>query len=121
MTELTPVQIAVANAIDEQSWFVRRKDTIAAVAGTILQILNLAAFATTNMPEWANLVIAVLVGVCQVFVHAATKGAITPSMAGRLEATSPAAPAGTATMITQLDQMQQQLNSILQGRHSANG
>lgn len=79
------IQTAVSNALRGQSWFVRRKDTIAAVAGTIVQVLNLVVFMTTGAPEWVNGIIAVAVGVAQAFVHAATPGAITPSMEKRLE------------------------------------
>lgn len=79
------IQTAVSNALRNQSWFIRRKDTIAAVAGTIVQVLNLVVFMTTGAPEWVNGIIAVAVGVAQAFVHAATPGAITPSMEKRLE------------------------------------
>ena len=81
----TEIQTAVSNALRGQSWFIRRKDTIAAVAGTIVQVLNLVVFMTTGAPEWVNGIIAVTVGVGQAFVHAATPGAITPSMEKRLE------------------------------------
>lgn len=81
----TEIQTAVSNALRGQSWFVRRKDTIAAVAGTIMHVLNLMVFMTAGAPEWVNGIIAVAVGVAQAFVHAATPGAITPSMEKRLE------------------------------------
>lgn len=79
------IQISVSNALRSQSWFVRRKDTIAAVAGTVIQVLNLMVFMTAGAPEWVNAVIAVTVGIAQTLVHAATPGAITPSMERRLE------------------------------------
>lgn len=79
------IQTSVSNALRNQSWFIRRKDTIAAVAGTIVQLLNLMVFMTTGAPEWVNAIIAVAVGVAQTLVHAATPGAITPSMEKRLE------------------------------------
>ncbi|MDK8500632.1 hypothetical protein QP933_06725 [Corynebacterium pseudodiphtheriticum] len=81
----TDIQNAVSNALRGQSWFVRRKDTIAAVAGTIVQVLNLMVFMTAGAPEWVNALIAVTVGIAQTLVHAATPGAITPSMERRLE------------------------------------
>lgn len=81
----TEIQTAVSNALRGQSWFVRRKDTIAAVAGTIIQVLNLLVFMTAGAPEWVNALIAVAVGIAQTLVHAATPGAITPSMERRLE------------------------------------
>ncbi|MDK4282941.1 hypothetical protein [Corynebacterium propinquum] len=79
------IQTSVSNALRNQSWFVRRKDTIAAVAGTIVQLLNLLVFMTVGAPEWVNAIIAVTVGIAQTLVHAATPGAITPSMQHRLE------------------------------------
>ena len=83
------IQEAVQNALAAQPWYVRRKDTITAIAGTMLQLLNVAAAYTTDAPEWASVALAVLIGLCQVVVHAGTPGAITPSMAGRLEEQAP--------------------------------
>lgn len=83
------IQIAVSNALAAQPWYVRRKDTITAVTGTILQLANVASAYTTDMPEWVSVALAVLIGMCQIVVHAGTPGAITPSMAGRLEKQAP--------------------------------
>lgn len=85
----TQIQEAVQNALAAQPWYVRRKDTITAVAGTLLQLLNVAAAYTTDAPEWASVALAVLIGTCQIVVHAGTPGAITPSMATRLEGQAP--------------------------------
>ena len=85
----TDIQIAVSNALQAQSWYVRRKDTITAVAGTLGQLANLIALYTTDAPEWLSAVIAIVIGVCQVLVHAGTKGAFTGSMAGRLSEHAP--------------------------------
>ena len=38
----TTIDTAVQNALANQSWFMRRKDTITAAAGTLLQLLNVA-------------------------------------------------------------------------------
>lgn len=78
-------QSAVAEALNEQPWYQRRKDTLTAVAGTILQVLNLLVLYSGEWPAWANAIIAAVIGVCQILVHSRTKGAITPSMAKRLE------------------------------------
>ena len=78
---VVPISDAVSNALQDQSWFMRRKDTLAAVAGTVIQLVNVAAAYTTSMPDWANILIAAVVGVCQVVVHATMPGPITPSMA----------------------------------------
>lgn len=84
------IDTAVQNALTNQSWFMRRKDTLTAAAGTILQLANVAAAYATDAPEWVNIAIAVVIGLCQIVVHAGTPGAITPSMSARLEAAAPA-------------------------------
>lgn len=78
-------QSAVAEALNEQPWYQRRKDTLTAVAGTVLQVLNLLVLYSGEWPAWLNAVIAGIIGICQILVHSRTKGAITPSMAKRLE------------------------------------
>lgn len=78
-------QDAVATALANQSWFARRKDSLTATAGTFLQVANLATAYMTGAPHWVSILVAVVVGVAQIVVHAGTKGAITPSMATRLE------------------------------------
>ena len=84
-------QSAVAEALNEQPWYQRRKDTLTAVAGTVLQVLNLLVLYSGEWPAWANAIIAAVIGVCQILVHSRTKGAITPSMAKRLEESGMAA------------------------------
>lgn len=79
------LQQAVAEAVVEQSWWKRRKDSLAAVAGMLLQVTNLEVFNSTGMPVWASILIAVIIGACQTVIHAYTLGAITPSMGARLE------------------------------------
>ncbi|WP_070758776.1 hypothetical protein [Corynebacterium sp. HMSC22B11] len=79
------LQQAVAEAVVEQSWWKRRKDSLAAVAGMLLQVTNLEIFNSTSMPVWASILIAVIIGACQTVIHAYTLGAITPSMGTRLE------------------------------------
>ena len=78
-------QKSVAEALAEQSWWARRKDTLTAIAGTILQVANLLMLVSGGWPAWVNAVIAGVIGLAQIVVHAGTKGAITPSMAMRLE------------------------------------
>lgn len=85
----TQIQIAVENALAAQPWWARRKDTITAVAGTIMQLANVAVAYTTDGPEWASVAVALLIGLCQIIIHAGTPGAITPSMAARLEDEAP--------------------------------
>lgn len=78
-------QNSVAEALAEQSWWMRRKDTLTAVAGTILQVGNLVLLVSGGWPAWVNAVVAGVIGLAQIVIHAGTKGAITPSMAARLE------------------------------------
>lgn len=86
MSDTNLYQDAVARLLAEQPWWVRRKDTLAAIAGTILQVANLVLFYSESLPEWVPAAIAVIIGCCQVVIHAATPGAITPSMGERLAA-----------------------------------
>lgn len=83
------IQHAVENALAAQPWYVRRKDTITAVAGTMLQLANVAVAYTADGPEWASVAVALLIGLCQIVVHAGTPGAITPSMAIRIDNQAP--------------------------------
>lgn len=78
-------QDSVAQAIADQPAWARRKDSLTAGAGTILQLGNLLLAFTSDAPTWVNIVIGALIGVAQIIIHAGTKGAITPSMAQRLE------------------------------------
>lgn len=93
MNKLTNFQEAVAIAVAEQPAYMRRKDSITATAGTILQVANLLVAFAGELPAWANILIAAVVGVAQIAVHAGTKGAITPSMANRLQAVQDSQPA----------------------------
>ncbi|MBG9260269.1 hypothetical protein [Corynebacterium belfantii] len=86
---MTDIQIAVSRALTAQPWYVRRKDTIAAAAGLILQVLNIIGGIQVGQPAWVSMVIAAAIGLAQICVHAGTQGAITPSMGERLEATAP--------------------------------
>lgn len=78
------VQEAVSAALADQSWFVRRKDTMAAAAAAIAQFGNLALAVHDQLPPIGAAIVAVVILVAQIVVHAATPGAITPSMSYRL-------------------------------------
>ena len=84
-------QDSVAQALANQPWYIRRKDTLTAVAGTVLQAMNLLVLVAGESNEWVNIAIAVTIGIAQIIIHAGTKGAITPSMAERLEQAGAAA------------------------------
>lgn len=78
-------QETVAEALVQQPWWQRRKDSITAAAGGFLQVVNLGVLTTQEWPVWVNVIAAFLIGVAQIIIHASTKGAVTPSMAERLE------------------------------------
>lgn len=77
--------LAVAEYVARQPWAVRRKDTILAVAGGVLQLAQIATTMATGAPAWVPLVIGAVIMVAQAVVHAFTPGAVTPSMGARLE------------------------------------
>ncbi|MEH0147470.1 hypothetical protein V6D40_07335 [Corynebacterium sp. Q4381] len=79
-------QTAVSQALVDQPWYIRRKDSLTAAAGLVLQIANVLVAYGSDMPEWANVAIAAVIGISQIFIHAGTPGAITPSQAAKLEA-----------------------------------
>ena len=87
---MNDIQIAVEKALAEQPWYVQRKDTIAAVAASLLYFLDAAAIQGTDLPAWGGAAFAVFVFIAQIFVHGGTKGAITPSMGERLSEHAPA-------------------------------
>ncbi|WP_181193783.1 hypothetical protein [Corynebacterium wankanglinii] len=78
-------QTAVSQALVDQPWYIRRKDSLTAAAGLVLQIANVLVAYGSDMPEWANVAIAAIIGTSQIFIHAGTPGAITPSQAAKLE------------------------------------
>lgn len=79
MSELSPIQQAGAEAIAKQSWFLRRKDSLTAVAGVVLQIAQVATVYAVGAPLWVSAVIALVIGAAEVVIHAATPQALTPS------------------------------------------
>lgn len=84
---------AFAKALAKQGEFARRKDSITSIAGTVIQVANLATVLVgTDAPTWVHFVIAVVTGFAQLAVHAGTKGAITPSQEGRIRDALPTIP-----------------------------
>ncbi|WP_301925822.1 hypothetical protein [Corynebacterium glaucum] len=78
-------QEAVAHAIAQQPWYIRRQDAIVATAGAVMQLANLVITSSINTPEWICLLAAALIGVCQIAIYAGNQGALTPAQAWRLE------------------------------------
>ncbi len=71
---------AAARVLAKQPGFVRRKDSWTAVAGTVLQLLNIFTLIETDVSIWVTFAVAILVGVAQTIMHAATEASITPSI-----------------------------------------
>lgn len=113
MSNKNDIRDAVAAALATQSWFVRRKDTLAAIAGLLLQVANFTAAITTGAPAWVGVVIAVVIGCAQTIIHACTKGAITPSMAKRIADVAPVAP------VFDLPAVREQLSTDTRGEANA--
>lgn len=79
------IQDAAGDAIAGQSWFKRRKNTIAAVAQGVLQFANAGLFLAGVLPLPVTIIIAVLIILAEVVVHAATKAPVTPAAAREIE------------------------------------
>lgn len=84
MSDAGFVQEVVDDYVATQPWWERRKNTIIAVAGLVLQVAQVVAVYAAGGPEWASVALAGVIGVCEALVHATAKGAVTPSMGERL-------------------------------------
>lgn len=88
MTTPRTITESVLAVVEKQSWFLRRKESIALVASNLAWMAVLGGMTADYMPRWAQLALLVLGGigtVAGVVTTALTKAAITPSMAPRLE------------------------------------
>lgn len=75
------IQAAGAKALAKQDGWGRRKNSIAGAAQLVLQVANLAATQwIADAPWWVTLIIAVVIGVAEIVVHASMKGSVTPSV-----------------------------------------
>lgn len=84
MSDAGFIQEVVDDYVATQPWWDRRKNTIIAVAGLVLQVAQVVAVYAAGGPEWASIALAGVIGVCEALVHATAKGAVTPSMGERL-------------------------------------
>lgn len=97
MSDAGFIQEVVNDYVATQPWWERRKNTIIAVAGLVLQVAQVVAVYAAGGPEWASVALAGVIGVCEALMHATAKGAVTPSMGPRLgdvaaEVTAPVEP-----------------------------
>ncbi|AKN77511.1 hypothetical protein HO100_11435 [Corynebacterium ulcerans] len=109
MSNKNDIRDAVAAALATQPWFMRRKDTLAAIAGWVLQVGNFATGMAVGAPMWVSFLIAAVIGIAQIIIHAGTPGAITPSMGKRLTAVAPVTP------VFDLEAVREQLSTRTQG------
>lgn len=79
------VQNGMANVLSKQSLTEKRKNTIFSIAQGILQLGNLAAFITVDMPWYITVAIAVVLVIAETVAHAFTRGPLTPSAAKAVE------------------------------------
>lgn len=78
------VQHSVAEALSEQKWYHRRKESITLVAGYLLQFGQIALLTYSDSPTWVVALIGAVIFLAQIFIIAGTKGAVTNSMVERL-------------------------------------
>lgn len=78
------IEEAAGNALSEQSWFSRRKNTLTAIAQFILQAANVALFALGDVHIGVTIAVAIILSLAEIVVHAATKAPVTPASAGKI-------------------------------------
>lgn len=78
------VQHSVAEALSEQKWYHRRKESITLVAGYMLQFGQIALLTYSDSPAWVVALIGIVIFLAQIFIIAGTKGSVTNSMVERL-------------------------------------
>ena len=75
------LQEGAGDALARQPWFVRRKNTLAAIAQAVLQLANLGVTLAVGSPVWVTFTIAAVIIAAEVVFHASTRGPVTPSAA----------------------------------------
>lgn len=99
----TDIRATVDAAVQGQSRWILRKDTLTAALVLLVWLSQDVASNAHLLPErwsWVGTVAAAVVGIAGVAVHRFTPGAITPSMGPRLEAAADTGP----TFSTLLDE-----------------
>lgn len=80
---------AFADALTKQSGFARRKNTIAAVAAGVLQVVNFAGVFLADAPAWVTVLVAAIIALAEAVFHATTKASLAPSQKDDLLAAAP--------------------------------
>lgn len=78
------VQHSVAEALHDQKWYHKRKESITLVAGYLLQMGQIALLTYSDSPAWVVAAIGIVIFMAQIGIIAGTKGAVTDSMVTRL-------------------------------------
>lgn len=87
--QVSPITVAVAKAVKEQSPMTRRKDTLVTILTGLAWLAGVLIPYTTDMDPRVGIALGATATIAGALVNAFTKGAITPSMATRLYANSP--------------------------------
>ncbi|AKK05252.1 hypothetical protein CMUST_15670 (plasmid) [Corynebacterium mustelae] len=80
---------AFESVLAEQPWVMRRKDSLTAALGTVLQVLNLLVMLAGEWPLWAHIALGGAIGIVQIGIHALTPGSVTPSQQARIREAAP--------------------------------
>lgn len=92
----TIIGTAIANIIEHQPWYMRRKATILLTLTTIIWALALITPLISNVPQAVTTIIAIIAGVAATMYNALTKDGITPSAEGKIIEAIGKLPAPTA-------------------------
>lgn len=87
--QVSPITVAVDKAVKEQSPWARRKDTLVTILTGLSWLVGLLLPYTSDLDPRVGVALGATATVAGALVNALTKGAITPSMASRLYASSP--------------------------------
>lgn len=78
------IEDAASDALAKQSWWERRKNSLTAVANLILQAANVLIFALGDVPGYVTVIIALVISLAEIIVHASTKTPVTPAAAEKI-------------------------------------
>lgn len=77
----------VLTYLDQQPWYVQKKDLITMIAGGVVTLAQLN-LVPASAPEWVHIVLGALTWIAALFIISGTPGAVTPSMEHRLAQTA---------------------------------
>lgn len=77
----------VLTYLDQQPWYVQKKDLITMIAGGVVTLAQLN-LVPASAPEWVHIVLGAITWIAALFIISGTPGAVTPSMEHRLAQTA---------------------------------